>query len=256
MPRRLMSRLRRLACETERKLNAGAIAHESIARVAVISCAVVAVMLFGTPRVASAQAEQPSTTAAGTPAVETQTAPGTAAPAETQETAEHAEGAEAEHEAEGLLPVVARLVNFAILIGTLVYLLRSPFATYLNDRGTQIRSDLVNAAEMKQAAAAQLEEIDRKMKALPGELEALRTQGAEEIAAEAARIRAAASAERDRLLEQARRDIDNQVKVAERELVSHAADLAVGVAAERIKKTITVDDQKRLADRYLQQLKG
>ena len=44
-------------------------------------------------------------------------------------------------------------------------------------------------------------------------------------------------------------------KVAERELVSHAADLAVGVASERIKQTITEDDQKRLADRYVQQLK-
>ena len=41
-----------------------------------------------------------------------------------------------------------------------------------------------------------------------------------------------------------------------RELVSHAADLAVGVAAERIRKSITDDDQKRLADRYVQQLKG
>ena len=133
--------------------------------------------------------------------------------------------------------------------------LRSPFATYLNDRSTQIRSDLVNAAEMKQTAAAQIEEIDRKMAALPGELEALRAQGAQEIAAEQARIRAAAAAERDRLLEQARRDIDQQVKIAERELVSHAADLAVGLAGERIKKTITDDDQKRLADRYVQQLK-
>ena len=37
--------------------------------------------------------------------------------------------------------------------------------------------------------------------------------------------------------------------------MSHAANLAVGVAAERIKKTITDDDQKRLADRYVQQLK-
>ena len=161
---------------------------------------------------------------------------------------------EAPHE-ESIGKTVARLVNFAILVGALVYLLRSPLAGYLSSRGTQIRGDLVNAAEMKQAAAAQIAEIDRKMKALPGELEALRAQGVQEIAAEEARIQAAAAAERDRLLEQARREIELQVKVAERELVSHAADLAVGLAAERIKQTITDDDQKRLADRYLQQLK-
>ena len=145
-------------------------------------------------------------------------------------------------------------MNFAILVGALVYLLRSPLAGYLVNRGSQIRSDLVNAAEMKQAAAAQIAEIDRKMKALPGELEALRVQGVQEIAAEEKRIQAAAAAERDRLLEQARREIELQVKVAERELVSHAADLAVGVATERIKQTITDEDRQRLVDRYVEQL--
>ena len=164
--------------------------------------------------------------------------------------------AEAEtHQGRGAVDVIARLVNFAILAGSLWYLLRSPIAKYLADRGTQIRSDLVNAAELKQTAAAAIEEIDRKMKALPAELEALRAQGAQEIAIEEARIRAAAAAERERLLEQARREIDLQVKVAERELVTYAADLSVGVASERIKKTITSDDQQRLVDRYVQQLK-
>jgi F-type H+-transporting ATPase subunit b len=247
MPRRLMLRLCRRACETERKLNGPAPFASSV-----FLAAVIALTLWCTPFAAAAQPEPPPATAGETVPTETH-APETAAGAETQEGAAHE--ADAAHE-EGLLPVVARLFNFTILIGTLIYLLRSPLATYLNDRGTQIRSDLVKAAEMKQTAAAQLEEIDRRMSALPGELAALRTLGAQEIAAEEARIRAAAAAERDPLLDQARRDIDQHVKVAERELVNHAADLAVGVAAERIKKTITDDDQKRLTDRYVQQLKG
>ena len=184
---------------------------------------------------------------------------GAAAPIAAQPEARHEPAASSEpHKEEShedtLVNVIARIVNFGVLAGTLVYLLRSPLAGYLSNRGAQIRGDLVNAAEMKQAAAAQIDEIDRKMKALPGELEALRKQGVEEIAAEEARIQAAAAAERDRLLEQARREIDLQVKVAERELVSHAADLAVGVATERIKKSITDQDQQRLVDRYVRQL--
>ena len=166
------------------------------------------------------------------------------------------EAHQGEEQGRGIVDVIARVVNFAVLAGTLVYFLRSPIRTYLADRSGQIRRDLVEAAEMRRSAAVQIEEIDRRMKALPGELDALRAQGAEEIAAEEARIRATAAIERDRLLEQARREIDAQVKVAERELVSHAADLAVGVAAERIKKNITDDDQKRLVDRYVQQLKA
>jgi F-type H+-transporting ATPase subunit b len=214
----------RAACETQRKL---------------VVAAMLAACLAGSARHAAAQ-------------------PAHANPAEA---ADPGPGAPAGHEAppgheSGLVDVIARVVNFAILAGTLVYLLRSPIAAYLADRSHQIRSDLVNAAESRQAAAAQLEEIDRKMKALPGEIETLRAKGAAEIAAEGARIRAAAAAARDRLLEQARRDIDLRVTIAERALVSYAADLAVGVATERIKDTITDEDQRRLVDRYVQQLKS
>jgi F-type H+-transporting ATPase subunit b len=162
--------------------------------------------------------------------------------------------AEGEKHGSGIVDMIARLVNFAILAGTLGYLLKSPIATYLRDRDAQIRNDLVEAASMKQSAADQIAEIDRKMKALPSELEALRAQGAQDIALEEERIRTAAAAERDRLLEQARRDIDLQVKIAERDLVNHAATLAVAVATERIKKAITDEDQKRLVDRYVKQL--
>ena len=190
---------------------------------------------------------------AGTPSV----AHGTAAIAQTEAGQSHASQAAGEHAEHGggIVDVVARLVNFAIFAGTLFYLLRSPLRKYLSDRGTQIRGDLVTAAETRRAAAEQIEEIDRRMKVLPRELEELRARGAEEIAAEEARIQAAAAAERERLLVQARREIDLQVKVAERDLVAFAADLAVGVASERIKKNITDDDQKRLVDRYVQQLR-
>jgi len=181
---------------------------------------------------------------------------GQAAPAAAHDPANQPEPAKAAEHGRGAIDVVARIVNFAILAGTLFYVLRSPVRTYLRDRSTTIRQDLVTAAQMKEQAAAQLEEIDRKMKALPGELEALRAQGAQEIAAEEARIQAAAAAERDRLLDQARREIDLQVKIAERDLLNHAADLAIGVASERIAKSITDEDQKRLVDRYVQLLRS
>ncbi len=42
---------------------------------------------------------------------------------------------------------------------------------------------------------------------------------------------------------------------AKRELTEHAAQLAVGVAEQRIRRSITPDDQVRLVDRYASQLK-
>ena len=170
------------------------------------------------------------------------------------EEAQGAEPAEDAHE-EGLFPTIARLVNAAILFGTLFYFLRTPIANYLTDRQKHVRRDLVTATDMRKDAAEQLEELDRKMRALPGEIEALKTQGAEEIAQEQARITQAAEADRQRLLEQVRREIDLQLRIAHRELVEHAADLAIGIATERIKKNMTDEDQARLVDRYVEQLK-
>jgi F-type H+-transporting ATPase subunit b len=152
--------------------------------------------------------------------------------------------AEAGH--EGILPIVARLFNFAILAGVLV--------EYLRTRSDQIRQDLVTAAETRRAATAQLDEIQRRMAALPSELDALKTRGAEDIAAEQARIAQQAKAERERLLDQTRREIQMRLRVARRELTDHAAHLAVQVAEQRIKRNITQEDQLRLLDRYAGQV--
>ncbi|HSL22616.1 MAG TPA: ATP synthase F0 subunit B [Vicinamibacterales bacterium] len=163
--------------------------------------------------------------------------------------------AEAEHE-ESLLTTLARVANFAILVGALAYFLRSPIAGYLRSRGDEIRAELVQAGEMRRTAELQLAEVDRRMQALPGELDALRTRGAEEIAAEEQRIRSAADAERARLLEQMRRDVELQVRIARRALMEEAAALATSVARERITSVMTQDDQLRLIDRYATQLGG
>jgi F-type H+-transporting ATPase subunit b len=160
--------------------------------------------------------------------------------------------AEAEH--EGIVSIIARLFNFAILAWVLVYFLRRPIGDYLRSRSDQIRQDLVAAAETRRAATAQLEEIQRKMGALPGELDALKVRGAEDMAAEKARIAEAARVERERLLDQTRREIQMRLRVARRELTEHAAQLAVQVAEQRITRQITKDDQLRLLDRYASQI--
>lgn len=160
-----------------------------------------------------------------------------------------------EHRSEGIMPTVARLFNFALLVGALAYFLKTPVATYLASRSGQIRQDLVTAAEMRATATVELAAIAEKLKALPAELESLKARGAEDVKAEQARIAQAAVVERQRLIEQARREIEMRLRVARRDLTEHAATLAVGIAEQRIKRSISPDDQLRLVDRYTAQLK-
>jgi F-type H+-transporting ATPase subunit b len=157
------------------------------------------------------------------------------------------------HESPWALP--ARIFNFALLAGGLFYLLRSPLAGYLTQRGIQVRSELTSAANLRKEAAAQLAAVEAKMQALPGEIEALKRRGAEEIAAEEARIAGLAETERRRLLEQAKREIDMQLRIAEHDLKKRAGELAVDVATARVKRTITAADHARLVDRYVEQVR-
>ncbi len=165
--------------------------------------------------------------------------------------------ADAEHASEehgSIWSQIGPYVNFLILCGLLYYFFRTPVVEYLQSRRTGIRKDLVEAAELRATATAQLAEIDRKVQALPGEIETLRQRGAEEIVAEEERIAKQAASERERLLEQTRREIDVQLRIAKRDLLEHAADLSVQLATDRIKQNITPADQDRLLDRYLRQL--
>ena len=169
------------------------------------------------------------------------------------EKAPEGEHGEAEH--EGWLPVIAKIVNFGVLAGILAYYLKTPIQTHLAARGTQIRQDLVTAADLRATAEAQLADIESKLKALPAELEALRVQGAQDVRDERVRIEQAAATERQRLLDQTRRDIDMRLRIARRQLLELAAQLSVDVAKTRIASTITPEDQLRLVDRYATQLR-
>lgn len=188
----------------------------------------------------------------------------TVAPAAAQPAAEHqpapAAGHEAaEHEGAGghggfFGGLVGPTINFVLLCGVLTYFFRGPLGEYLAARRAAIGKDLVDAAALRTAATEQLADLDRKLAALPVEIDALRQRGAAEIAAEEQRIAAQAAADRERLLEQTRREIDVQLRLAKRELLEHAADLSVQLATDRITESIDAADQGRLVDRYLDQL--
>jgi F0F1-type ATP synthase membrane subunit b/b' len=203
----------------------------------------------GTP--AAPAGEHGAPAPAGAPAHGQPPAHGPPAAAAHGESAGH--GAEEKHESVWAVP--ARLFNFAILVGGLVYFLRSPLAAHLASRRQQIRGGLESARETSEKATAQLAELDRRLQLLPAELEALRKKGVEEIAAEEQRIQAKAEAERKRLIEDMQRDVDVRVRVARKALAEHAADLAVGLAADRVRQTITDAEQTRLIDRYTAQVK-
>lgn len=167
-------------------------------------------------------------------------------------------GAHAAEEAHGesVWVTLARFANFAILAGLIYWFGRGPLAAHLASRREHIRRDLVEAAAIRQVATARLAEIDQQLQALPGEIEQLKARAAEELEAERTRMRRAGDVERDRLLEQARREIANQTRNAKAELRAHAATLVVDVAEARLRGTLTPGEQAALVDGYAAQMRS
>jgi F-type H+-transporting ATPase subunit b len=172
--------------------------------------------------------------------------------------AAHADEAhgESEHHGESAWVTLARVANFALLAGGLFYFLRAPIAAHLESRGQQIRGDLARAAQVRAEATQRLSSIEQQLQELPAELERVRQRGVEEVAAEELRIAQQAEVERGRLVAQARREIDQHARTARQSLTDHAASLVIGVARDRLRDTLTADDQRRLADEFTGQIRG
>ena len=138
----------------------------------------------------------------------------------------------------------------------LVYFLRAPLAGYLTGRIGKVREDLVTAgADARDRRRGSSPRSTRSSTALPAELEALKQRGAEDIVAERARIEqdgAGRAPARCSSTPGARSTCACASRSAS--CSSSPPNLAVDVASERIKTSITADDQARLIDRYASQL--
>ena len=151
--------------------------------------------------------------------------------------------------------LLKQAVNFAILVGALVYFLKKPISSFLKERSEQLRASIEGAARAREEAAAKLSDIERRMARLPDEIAGLNRKMEAESEEEARRIREAAQVEIERVRAQAQVAAEQEVKKARQELRKEAAGLAIGAAEEIVKKAITAEDQERLARESVEKIR-
>ncbi len=144
-----------------------------------------------------------------------------------------------------LYDLLMKFINFGILAGILFYFLRKPATQGLADRTQNIRAELEEALRAQKAAEAKYEEVKRRVANLEEEIR----RAHDEFQSEAAR-------QRERIIDEARRAAEsirhqaeaagtNELKRAIDELRAEAASLALQLAAERLAKAYTPEDQKK-----------
>ncbi|MEY2413069.1 MAG: F-type H+-transporting ATPase subunit b [Acidobacteriaceae bacterium] len=130
------------------------------------------------------------------------------------------------------------LLNFAIIAGAVIFLLRKKLPGVFHDRTNSIQKAIAEARAASEDANRRLADIEVRLSKLGGEIQQMQVSADKEAVAEELRIKAAAEEDARQIVESATQEIAAAAKNVRRELKAYAADLAVGLA----RKQIRVDD--------------
>jgi F-type H+-transporting ATPase subunit b len=129
---------------------------------------------------------------------------------------------------------LAMLLNFAAVAGVLFWAARKYLPGAFRARTAAIQKAMEDARRASEDANRRLSEIESRLARLGDEVSALKATGEADLAAEEARIKAAAEEDARKIVESAEQEIAAATKAARRDLTSYAADLAIALAKKQI----------------------
>ncbi len=169
-------------------------------------------------------------------------------------TAQEVSGKGAQIEERGEKDILWKWLNFAILTGGLGYLVYKNGGAFFRSRTEAIRKGIEEADRLRRESEARVHEVEERVLGLEAEVQALRTRAGQELAAESDRLRRETEDGVKKIRDQAQQAIAAAAKAARREVQAHAAELAVGLAASRIRCRLTPEADARLVASVLDNL--
>jgi len=172
-----------------------------------------------------------------------------------QEPAERKEG-EAAHSEEhsGDPAAIWRWANFAILAAGIGYLMAKNLPGVFSARTVEIQKGIAEAQQMKQDAERRAAEMDARLSSLGAEIERFRTQSGAEMQQEADRIAQETAAQLKKIEEHAMVEIESVGKTVRRQLKEYSAELALGLAEERLRAQMNTATESKLVDDFVTDL--
>lgn len=149
---------------------------------------------------------------------------------------------------------VGSVINFAILLGLLVYFGRSKISAYLVERRREIAEALDEAQRLKREAEAKHAEYTSRLAKLDSELEKIRQDMVKAGEAERDRIIAEAEKKAERIRHEGRFALQQRSKAMRDDLLKEAVELAIDAAEKVLVEKTTAEDQQRLSRAYLERM--
>ena len=154
------------------------------------------------------------------------------------------------------ITILIQVLNLVILILLLSRFLYNPLKQFMADRAAGIERALAEAKVAHEAAARAQEEYRAQIVATQREAAALREQAQREVEEERQRLLRASREESQRLLVEARAAIEAETRRARASLREEVVRLTLSAAERLLGRSLTGEDQKRLAEQYVRDLGG
>jgi F-type H+-transporting ATPase subunit b len=144
-----------------------------------------------------------------------------------------------------------KVVNFLILMAILFKFLSKPLGNFLKNRQVKVKQALEDAEKARAEAEKKMEQYDKRLAQIDKEIGEIHRVLREEGENEKGRIIREAERMAENIKEQARSTAQQEIRQAQRILREEMTDLAVKLAGEILRKSISKSDQKRLVEEYV-----
>jgi len=152
--------------------------------------------------------------------------------------------------------LIAQLVNFGIILILLRMFAYKPIMRMMDERSSRIKQSLEQAERIKQQAAVAEQETAKKIEEAAQEARKLVDQAVASGNAVRQRAQAEAKADAEKLIVQAKDQIEQERDEAIGELRKEFVDLTVLAAEKVIKRSLDKEAQRKLIEQVLEESSG
>jgi F-type H+-transporting ATPase subunit b len=145
--------------------------------------------------------------------------------------------------------------NFLLLAGLLGYFIGKNAGPFFAARSAGIRKDMDESLRQREQAEAKAADVDRRLANLEEDIAALRGHSETEGQAETERMAQHTAAEIAKIQAHAEREIASAGKAARMALKRYSAELAMGLAEQKVRARMTPDTEDALVQGFVRNLK-
>ncbi len=149
------------------------------------------------------------------------------------------------------------VINFVILVVLLAYAMKkADIKGYFRKRTDLIEQSLKEAKDAKELAQKALVEVEERLKSIDKEVEAIIASAHISGEKEKGRLIEEGDKLKEKILEQARTNIDFEVKQAKEKIKKEAVDIAMELAEKKLRDKLTKEEQLKLLEESVQKIEG